>query len=123
MASIAYTKDPAVHLADIRPRPRFMKQWERLRHCQASWVIECLAEAFGVFIYCFAGMGAQAAFIVGNLSEKTTIGSLLTVGIAYGLGIVFALALSLGTSGGHLNPAITVIKVVFEGFPALKGVR
>lgn len=33
-----------VHLADIKPRSAGHIAWERRRHRQAHWLVECLAE-------------------------------------------------------------------------------
>jgi len=51
------------------------------------------------------------------------IGSLFTVGIAYGVGIVVALVCCTATSGGHFSPAVTLVHVLFNGFPPIKAVR
>jgi len=78
---------------------------------------------FGVFFYCYAGVGATAAYIVGGILEIDGVGSLLSVGFAYGLGIVVALVVCAGTSGGHFSPAVTIVHVLFDGFPIAKGAR
>ncbi|KAI0041921.1 aquaporin-like protein [Auriscalpium vulgare] len=78
---------------------------------------------FGVFFYCYAGMGATASFILGNILKIEGIGSLLTIGFAYMAGIGFALIVASGTSGGHFNPAVTIVRVLFRGFPVWKGLR
>ncbi|KZV84326.1 aquaporin-like protein [Exidia glandulosa HHB12029] len=109
-----------IHLSEIAQRPRFLRGWERHRHRKAHWLVECVAEATGVFLYCFAGGGAQAAFIIGNLAASEGAGSLLTVGLGYAMGIVCALVCASATSGGHFNPCITLAQVVFRGFPAKK---
>ena len=33
-----------VHLADVHTRPKVFSVWERYRHRQAHWLVECLAE-------------------------------------------------------------------------------
>jgi glycerol uptake facilitator-like aquaporin len=78
---------------------------------------------FGVFCYCYAGVGATAAFIVGRILEIEGAGSLLTVGFAYALGIVVALVVCSATSGGHFSPAVTIVHVLFNGFPIAQGAR
>jgi len=78
---------------------------------------------FGVFCYCYAGLGATAALIVGNILKLDGIGSLFTVGVAYGLGIVVALVVSTATSGGHFSPAVTLVHVLFNGLPPTKAIR
>lgn len=37
-----------VHLADIKPRFNSYVAWERVRHRQAHWLVECLAEFVSV---------------------------------------------------------------------------
>ncbi|KAI0303766.1 aquaporin-like protein [Multifurca ochricompacta] len=111
-----------VHLADVHPRPAIFDSFERARHRQAHWLIECLAEMFGVFCYCYAGIGATAAYVVGNIL-KLGLGSVLTVGLAYGIGIVVAVVVCTATSGGHFSPAVTLVHIIFNKFPVAKGVR
>lgn len=33
-----------VHLADVHTRPKVFSIWERYRHRQAHWLVECIAE-------------------------------------------------------------------------------
>ncbi|KAI0058176.1 aquaporin-like protein [Artomyces pyxidatus] len=78
---------------------------------------------FGAFMYCYAGLGSTASYVVGNILKAQNIGSLYTIGLAYGIGVVLALVVAGGTSGGHFHPAITVYAVLFRGMPAAKGAR
>jgi len=78
---------------------------------------------FGVFCYCYAGVGATAAFIVGGILQLEGAGSLLNVGFAYALGIVIALVVCSATSGGHFSPAVTIVHILYNGFPILQGIR
>lgn len=63
-----------IHLSEIGQRPRWLRAWEHTRHRNAHWLVECVAEATGVFLYCYAGGGAQAAFIIGNLTSSEGAG-------------------------------------------------
>jgi len=112
-----------VHLVDFEQRPAIFRSWERVRHRRARWFIECLAEMFGVFFYCYAGLGATATFIVGNILKVNGFGSLFNIGFAYGVGIVVAIIVCAATSGGHFSPAVTLVHVLFNGFPPVKAVR
>jgi glycerol uptake facilitator-like aquaporin len=113
-----------VHLSSVRERPAWLNAWERRRHSKpVHWFVECFAEAFGVFLYTYAGVGATAAFVLGNILEEEGVGSLLTIGFAYAFGILMALCVASATSGGHFNPCVSVAMVVFKGFPPLKAVR
>ena len=49
--------------------------------------------------------------------------ALLTVGIGYAVGIVVALVVFSATSGGHFSPAVTLVHIIFNGFPIAKGAR
>jgi len=78
--------------------------------------MELIAESFGVFLYTFFGVGATAAFVFGGFLKEDGIGNILTIGLAYGLGIVFAIIAAAPTSGGHLSPGYTIAFAVFKGF-------
>ncbi|KAG1835031.1 aquaporin-like protein [Suillus variegatus] len=104
-----------VYLSDIAPRPRWMTSWERLKHKEAHWLVEIVAEMMGVFLYVYAGLGATAA--------NSGLGSLYTIGFAYSMGVVFAISLCAATSGGHFNPAVTIASVIFRDFPIHKATR
>ncbi|KAI0633651.1 aquaporin-like protein [Trametes polyzona] len=97
-----------VHLADIKPRPNAYIAWERRRHRQAHWLVECLAEFMGVFFYVYAGVGSTATFLLSSVAQMNGLGSLFQIGTAYALGILFALIVCAPTSGGHFNPAVTI---------------
>ncbi|KAJ7250760.1 putative aquaporin 2 [Mycena rebaudengoi] len=111
-----------VYLGDIRKRSRFYTGFERHRHTSVHWLVECFAEALGVFFYTYAGVGSQALFVLGNLL-KQPLGSILQIGLAYASGILLAICVCSATSGGHFNPAITITQLLFNRFPPLKGLR
>jgi len=111
------------HLADIEPRPAIFRSWEKTRQRRVHWLVECIAEMSGVFFYCYAGLGATAAYTVGNILRLNGIGSLFTIGAAYGMGIVVALVVCTATSGGHFSPAVTVVHILFNRLPPAKGIR
>ncbi|KAI0829873.1 aquaporin-like protein [Trametes gibbosa] len=99
---------------DVVPRPAAVGQWERVRNrTQFHWIMECIAEATGTFLYTFAGAGATASFVLGNILEIAGLGSLLQVGIAYAVGIALAMMVCYPTSHGQFNPAITIHAAVF----------
>ncbi|KAI0300944.1 aquaporin-like protein [Russula brevipes] len=128
------------HLADIEPRPAIFRSWEKTRQRRVHWLVECIAEMVNLpsslsvlfspdpytvrcFFYCYAGLGATAAYTVGNILRLNGIGSLFTIGAAYGIGIVVALVVCTATSGGHFSPAVTVVHILFNGLPPAKGIR
>lgn len=57
-----------------------------------------MAEAVGVFMYVYPGIGATAAFTLNG--EKAAFGSLLEVGFAFAFGIAFAIITCAPVSGG-----------------------
>lgn len=101
-----------VHLAELKPRSRFMANWERRRHGHARWFVEFTAEAMGTFLYTFAGVGSTAGWVLGNILGLPSISSLFQIGVAYAIGIVLALTICLPASKGHVNPAFTVYALV-----------
>ncbi|KAJ7114161.1 aquaporin-like protein [Mycena crocata] len=112
-----------VYLSDINKRSRMFMGWERLRHGKLHWLVECFAEAMGVFFYVYAGVGSQAVWVVGNLLKEAGLSSVLQIGFAYACGILLAITICTATSGGHFNPCITIVHMLFKGFPPLKGAR
>ncbi|KAJ6488438.1 aquaporin-like protein [Mycena vulgaris] len=112
-----------VYLSDIRPRPRFYAGFDRHRHTTVHWLVECFAEALGVFFYTYAGVGSQALYVLGNILQVPGASSILQIGFAYACGILLAITVCSATSGGHFNPAITITQLVFHRFPPLKGLR
>ncbi|KAI0745100.1 aquaporin-like protein [Earliella scabrosa] len=112
-----------VHLADIKPRPAIQVSWERIRHRQAHWLVECAAEFMGVFFYTYMGVGATANFMLGNIAGIAGLSSIFQIGFAYAIGILLAIVVCAPTSGGHFNPAVTTAFVVMRGFPPLKALR
>ncbi|KAJ7029716.1 putative aquaporin 2 [Mycena alexandri] len=112
-----------VYMGDLHKRTSTFAGWERLRHGKLHWFVECFAEAMGVFMYVYAGVGSQAVFVIGNLTKQAGLSSLLQIGFAYAAGIVLAVSICSATSGGHFNPCITIVQMLFKGFPPLKGLR
>lgn len=107
----------SLHVVDIAPVPSFVKTWERKR---PTWLMEMIAEAWGVFCYTYAGVGATAALVITGFAKQENLGGLLNVAFAYGFGIAFAIITAGPTSGGHFNPCVTIALAVFRGFPLSK---
>ncbi|KAG8746961.1 hypothetical protein FRC10_002760 [Ceratobasidium sp. 414] len=107
----------SLHVVDIAPVPSFVKTWERTR---PVWLMEMVAEAWGVFCYTYAGVGATAALVITGFAKEENLGGLLNVAIAYGFGIAFAIITAASTSGGHFNPCVTIAFSLFRGFPLRK---
>ncbi|EJT99388.1 aquaporin-like protein [Dacryopinax primogenitus] len=109
-----------VFLNDLAPVPSHVTRWERIRYRDAHLLVQCLAEAMGTFLYCFCGIGSQAANTTGNINKLAGLGSVLQIGFAYAVGIMLALLIAGPTSGGHFNPCVTIANIVFRGFPLRK---
>ncbi|HEY2804936.1 MAG TPA: aquaporin [Gemmatimonadales bacterium] len=62
-----------------------------------------VAEAFGTFFLCFCGIGA----IISDLYRPGNVG-FLSVALAHGVALAIAITATVGISGGHLNPAVTL---------------
>lgn len=67
-----------------------------------------VAEAWGTFILCFIGAGAIC------LATKEGAGyeGLLGIAVAHGIALSVAVSATMNTSGGHVNPAVTVAMLV-----------
>ncbi|KAK4702892.1 histone acetyltransferase, partial [Phenoliferia sp. Uapishka_3] len=97
--------------------PRWLTNWEDTR---PRLLVEMFGEFLGVFIYCFFGVGASAAFFITSVGKVAGFGSLLNIGISYAVGIILAIVICGPASGGHLSPCYTIAFWLFKGFPAKK---
>ena len=64
----------------------------------------------------FSGLASVAAFITNGASKEppvTAFSSFFQIGLAFALGIMFAIVIAGPTSGGHFNPAVTVALTVW----------
>ncbi|TFK40350.1 putative aquaporin 2 [Crucibulum laeve] len=114
---------PVVRKRDIMPRNRIFTAWERQRNrSEVHWMAEMFAEMLGVFFYVYAGVSSTAGFVVGNIIQQP-LSSLQQIGFAYAFGVLFAIGIAGATSGGHFSPCITIVHVLFNGFPRMKAVR
>jgi len=115
VAMVANEHPTQFHNAAPIARPAgWLIKWEARR---PRWLMECLAEAIGVFIYVYCGVGASAAFFTSSAAKQAGFGDLLTIGFAYGLGIAFGIIVAGPTSGSHLSPGYTIAFAMFKGFP------
>ncbi|KAJ1947643.1 aquaporin-like protein [Kickxella alabastrina] len=74
---------------------------------------EYLAEFWGTFILVLFGDGvvATVTFNTGNSQS-----SYLAISFGWAMGLTMALYVSMGISGGHLNPAVTFSNAIFGKF-------
>lgn len=94
---------------DGMPEDWSFNSWARFRRRFQDPIGEWL----GTMVLCFVGISA-------NLSITTSqqqAGSVQTMYWAWGFAVMLGIYISGGSSGGHLNPAITVILSVYRGFP------
>jgi MIP family channel proteins len=71
----------------------------------------CIAELLGTFMLCFIGAGAICAW---NITSGDDNAGLLGIAIAHGLALSVATTVTMNISGGHLNPAITIMLWVYK---------
>jgi len=74
---------------------------------------ELAAEFLGTFILIVFGAGVVAQFVLSG----GTAGNILSIHIAWGLAVTMGVYVAGGTSGAHLNPAVTVALAVHRKFP------
>ncbi|KAI4723867.1 aquaporin-like protein [Aureobasidium sp. EXF-10728] len=93
------------------------KSHEELHNHHTLWAVlrtklrEPLAEILAVFVLMTIGICANIAH---NIANK---GSNDSIAWSWGFGTMTGIYISGGVSGGHLNPAITIMLYVFRGFP------
>jgi MIP family channel proteins len=74
---------------------------------------EVLAEFLGTFVLIVFGVGVVAQTVL----SKGTVGSPLSINIAWGLAVTMGCYVSAGVTGAHLNPAVTLALAVHRRFP------
>ncbi|XP_067873996.1 aquaporin-9b [Heterodontus francisci] len=81
-----------------------------------SWIKEGLAEFLGTFILILFGCSSLAQSIL----SRGVSGNMLTVSIGFSFGITIAVYATIGVSGAHLNPAISLSMCVLGRLQWLK---
>jgi aquaporin Z len=74
-----------------------------------SMIGKLVAEAIGTFFLCFLGAGAICLATHKGFAPGA---DLLAIAIAHGIALSVAVSATMNTSGGHLNPAVTVAMLV-----------
>lgn len=69
----------------------------------------------------YPGLASTATFFLNK--QEPAFSSIFQIGMAYALGIAFAIIVCGPTSGGHFNPAITICFAIWHGFPTTKITR
>ena len=81
-----------------------------------SYVKPLIAELIGTFAFVFIGAGS----IITNTLTHGAIGT-LGIALAHGLALSITITIFAATSGGHLNPAVTIGMVVTRRIAPLLG--
>ncbi|KRX92759.1 Aquaporin-9 [Trichinella pseudospiralis] len=84
---------------------------KRVQHTMAkrlrtdrTWIRIVLAEFFGTLVLVMLGDAAIAQAVL----SRQQAGNFVTINVAYALALTFAIYISGGVSGGHVNPAVTL---------------
>ncbi|XP_076148943.1 aquaporin-9b isoform X2 [Alosa pseudoharengus] len=77
---------------------------------------EFLAEFLGTFILILFGCGSVAQTVL----SRGALGEPLTIHIGFTLGVMLAVYVAGGVSGGHVNPAVSLAMVVLGKLPIRK---
>ncbi|KAJ1664543.1 glycerol channel [Coemansia sp. RSA 25] len=75
------------------------------------------AEFIGTLVLTVVGLGVTAQNMTSAATGKTEA---LNSSLGWGLGVTLGIWASEHVSGGHINPAITVARALFSGFPATR---
>ena len=73
-------------------------------------------EFIGTFILVFFGVGAVNAAVITGAQM-----GLWQVAVVWAIGVSLGIYASAALSGAHINPAMTVAAMCYEGFPVLRG--
>jgi MIP family channel proteins len=75
----------------------------------------CVAELLGTFLFVFVGAGSAVASQYIGITDPGT--SLLIAALANGLGLAIGISVTMGVSGGAINPAVTIALLVGKKLP------
>ncbi|GAA5862165.1 hypothetical protein JCM8547_007761 [Rhodosporidiobolus lusitaniae] len=74
---------------------------------------EPLAEFLGTLALVVIGIGSDCQTKI----SQNTMGAYQSMNWAWGLGVMTSIYIAGGVSGGHTNPAVTLVLALFRGFP------
>ncbi|XP_056317525.1 aquaporin-9b [Danio aesculapii] len=99
-----------------------MEYVENIRNLRGRCVLrrdiirEFLAELLGTFVLILFGCGSVAQSVLSREAK----GQLLTIHFGFTLGVMLAVYMAGGVSGGHVNPAVSLAMVVLGKLPLKK---
>ncbi|XP_073763109.1 aquaporin-9b isoform X1 [Danio rerio] len=99
-----------------------MEYLENIRNLRGRCVLrrdiirEFLAELLGTFVLILFGCGSVAQTVLSREAK----GQLLTIHFGFTLGVMLAIYMAGGVSGGHVNPAVSLAMVVLRKLPLKK---
>ncbi|KAK7447700.1 hypothetical protein VKT23_013955 [Stygiomarasmius scandens] len=108
-ASFSHDEHPPI-LSHIQP-PKWWRYRQKMREYVAEFAGVMLLIIFGDGVVCQVVLSANEGVAPAPKGEYLSISFGWAVGIAVGLWV------SVGISGGHLNPAVTLALATFRGFP------
>src|SRR2546430_1146928 len=82
-----------------------------------GYVKPLIAELIGTFVFVFIGAGS----IITNILTHGAIG-ILGIALAHGLALAIVITIFAATSGGHINPAVTIAMLVTRRIAPLLGI-
>jgi len=89
--------------------------WWRYRQI----IREAAAEFAGVMILIIFGTGVVCQVVLSSITAvaPSQKGDYLSISFGWGVGTAMGVWVSVGISGGHINPAVTLALATFRGFP------
>lgn len=107
----------ARHQAATKPKPISQRRLN-FEAKRPRVLLECIAEATGVFFYVFPGIASVASFTLHGKTALgvTAFGSLFQIGWAFAIGVAISIITCGPISGGHFNPAITICFALWQSF-------
>ena len=82
-------------------------------------VAEVLAEFIGTMVLILLGTGVVAMVVLfgAGVPGEVVNGGYTNITLGWGLAVMMGVYIAGKTSGGHLNPAVTITLAAFRGFP------